>query len=157
MISRVGIFFITCFCFSSFAQTDLDWFIKAKLSKEYKQIDSAIYYVSEAIKIIPNPFYYKERAELYNISKNYSNAVSDYIMISDKSSNDVRYRISCNYALMDSLIQAANWLQKYLSYEDKLPKNVLLIDSVYIKLKKTPLWDEIWKKNWFTPLRRLFE
>jgi len=133
----------------SFSQTDLTWFIKAKLAEDNKYIDSAIYFLTQAIKIQPNVLYLTERAELFYKNKQIKEALTDYKSVVDKGPDLIKYKIARCYALIDSLNETGIYLKKYLSCNDKIPENIVRTDSVFIKLKRTPVWEDIWKMNWY--------
>ncbi len=150
MIRFLGFLFFTCSSVITYSQSDFDYFVKAKIAEEYKQIDTAILFISEALKQKSDPLYFEERAGLYYKNKDLKNALPDYIAASAKGSGQIKYKIASCYSLMDSLSQSASWLKKYLSGTDKIPENVVKTDTVFKKLKESGLWNEIWMKNWYS-------
>lgn len=134
----------------TFAQTDLDYYIKSKVEESYNKIDTSIILVSKAIDLKPESIYYTQRANLFLKNKNYNNAISDFTKASESGNNNSNYEIAKCYALLQNWEQTDIWLRKYLSGSDKTPSNIIKTDSSFTKFKNTEQWTEIWKNNWFS-------
>ncbi len=142
-------YLLTSVCFT-FAQSDLDYFIKSKVEESYNKIDTSIILISKAIDIKPESNYYTQRACLYLKNKLYNNAISDFKKVTESGNNNSNYEIAKCNALLQNWEQADIWLRKYLQGTNKLPSNIIKTDSSFTEFKKTFQWTEIWKNNWFS-------
>ena len=149
MIRFFYCFTFFCFSLNSLSQTDSEFFIKAKIAEEYKKTDTAIIFISEALKLKKTALYYEERADLYLSMKNVKSALSDYLSASADGSNEIKYKIARCYSAMDSLSETITWLTKYLSEKNKIPEIIIRTDSVFKKINETNQWGELWRKNWY--------
>lgn len=54
------------------------------------------------------------------------------------------------YALSGESPNALQWLEKHLSSDQKVRAGKIKTDSAFAALKNTPLWNELWKKDWYS-------
>lgn len=96
------LFYFITISYFTFAQSDLDYFIKSKVEESYNKIDTSIILISKAINLKPESIYYTQRANLYLKSKDYNNAINDFKKVAESGNNNSNYEIAKCYALIQN-------------------------------------------------------
>lgn len=151
MIIRLCIlfFFFTHLAFSQLPQK----YIMANIYIFHNDTLSAIKLLQDTLQQNPNQQYaLKLLGDLYSKQHQYQEAIDLYIKLFNFRDSTVLFSIIENYAQLKNKEQTLYWLKIYLKTKNKIPENVIRINSLFSFLNKDVAWNELWKQNWFSEL-----
>lgn len=133
------------------AQTARDYYFKALAQNEYKNFDSALFYVNKAIQFKQNQEQIlKLRAELYLKLKKAPLALKDFEKLDGLNKENQKLNIARCYAETGQAKEAIQMIELYLQSPKKGRLSYLRTLPEFESLKQNDAWIELFKKDWYT-------
>ena len=131
--------------------------LKAIAEYNLNEYDSAIYYankintaenIKKAIQI---------KADSYFKLKKFDKALDNYLKLTTQTDKNA-INIARIYALKKDYKNAGFWLKQHLNSKYKINPGIIKTDTCFSNFSNTKQWQNIWLKDWYTPLEeKLFE
>ncbi|MCX6326516.1 MAG: hypothetical protein NT144_07690 [Bacteroidia bacterium] len=133
-----------------FGQQAVDYILRAKALTEAGKPDLAIYLLTGAITETKDSRLYLERAEARIISREYSEAISDFNEANKITSSSGEYGLSRIYALKGDAATALYHLEMNLNSSFRKSEKEIMLDTAFGPVENRSAWRQFWKKEWYS-------
>ncbi len=113
--------------------------------------EKAIEYINNNnIETINSPDVYAVIAQTYYYLNNIEKAADFYIKAANNKPGLYCYELSQCYSKLNKPNIAIQYLQEYLSTDNKIAENKIKHNDVFFNLSKTNEWNKLWKTDWYS-------
>lgn len=134
------------------AQNSKDYYFKTIANEKQQEYKTALENINKALEINPeNKNFLIKRGQIKIKLSEYNSAIGDLKMAASNNYPDAYYLISQCYSFMNNPDSSIIFLEKYLKNYNKKDKSDILLDSAFVNIKNTLLWDQLWSENHYSP------
>jgi tetratricopeptide (TPR) repeat protein len=158
MKKSIIIILLLIFTFIAFAQKPKDYYLSGMAKMKTGKMDSAVYFLDQAIMEEPDSYkYYLRRGEAkYSIGR-YNEALLDFKTIDPLRISLADLWLAKCYARLNNRDLAVEYLKSYLQSDSKLPLKEIKKDEAFDQLQLTEEWYQIWQTQWYSQEESLKE
>ena len=141
---------------SASAQKFPESYYRAQGALENGEFAQAIIWIDSTLNSSPtNESYWLKRGEVNYLSKNYQDALNDFLT-ADKYKNQIAsYWLAKTYAHLNDTAKVFEQLRIHLETRGKESEATIQLDEAFDKIQNTSQWKRIWLTDWYSPGEKL--
>ncbi len=141
---------------SASAQKFPESFYRAQAALENGEFAQAISWIDSTLNSSTiNESYWLKRGEVNYLSKNYQDALGDFLT-ADKYKNQVAsFWLAKTYAQLNDTAKVFEQLRIHLETRGKESEATIQLDEAFDKIQNTSQWKRIWLTDWYSPAEKL--
>ncbi|KPK84324.1 MAG: hypothetical protein AMS27_10245 [Bacteroides sp. SM23_62_1] len=150
MMKSINILFLLLFPLLVYSQKP-DPYYSGLAKMEQKRYAEAVDELSGAINADNTQSkVYFNRALCHAELGQYSAAISDLLIAEKLRKYSGSYQLARIYAVTGKSDSAVFYLERHLSSSSRLPESTIKLDPAFNSLEDSPLWKNLWNKEWYS-------
>ena len=134
------------YCAASVAQRSKDFYLSGAAKMQSGDIDSAVYYLNQAITWEPDRYqYYIKLGEALYAAGRYDEAIKSFEGVESGKAFITFLWLSRCYAKTGNNVKSLEYLKDYLHFDNRLPDKEIKRDEAYDQLQLTDGWFQLWQ------------
>lgn len=141
---------------SAFSQRMPQGWYRARAAIENGHAAGAISILDSAIGANPvNHSLFLLRGQASLARRDYTSALSDFFITDSLRPGSASLWIARTYSQTNNIPKAIEYLKQHLSLPEKESEASLKLDPLLNGIKESPLWQNLWLTDWYSPQERL--
>ena len=131
-------------------------FYRAQAALENGEFAQAISWIDSTLNSSTiNESYWLKRGEVNYLSKNYQDALVDFLTADKYKNQFASYWLAKTYAQLNDTAKVFEQLRIHLETRGKESEATIQLDEAFDKIQNTSQWKRIWLTDWYSPAEKL--